>query len=90
MGLGAPEIRDPSPNLGVGTPNIKDPSPSAPKIRDPSPSLGVDTLNIGDPSPNNYSVIILAQNYRTDYRTRSFYFLDLLPNIENCEPSDRL
>ena len=39
FGLGAPKIRDPSPNLGVGTPNIGDPSPSAPKIRDPSPKL---------------------------------------------------
>ena len=39
--VGAPNIRDPSPNLGVGTPNIGDPSPSAPKIRDPSPNLGV-------------------------------------------------
>ena len=35
----------------------------APKIRDLSLNLGVGTPNIGDPSPNNYSVIILAQNY---------------------------
>ena len=27
LGVGAPKIRDPSPNLGVGTPNIGDPSP---------------------------------------------------------------
>ena len=47
LGVGAPKIRDPSPNLGVSTPNIGDPSPSAPKIRDPSPG----TPNIGDPSP---------------------------------------
>ena len=26
-------------------------------------NLGVGNPNIGDPSPNNYSVIILAQNY---------------------------
>ena len=51
LGVGAPKIRDPSPNLGVSTPNIGDPSPSAPKIRDPSPNLGVGTPNIGDPSP---------------------------------------
>ena len=51
LGVGAPKIRDPSPNLGVSTPNIGDPSPSAPKIRDPSPNLEVGTPNIGDPSP---------------------------------------
>ena len=51
LGVGAPKIRDPSPNLGVRTPNIGDPSPSAPKIRDPSPNLEVGTPNIGDPSP---------------------------------------
>ena len=28
FGVGAPKIRDPSPNLGVGTPNIGDPSPN--------------------------------------------------------------
>ena len=53
LGADAPKIRDPSLNLGVGTPNI----------RDPCLNLGVGTPNIGDPSPNNYSVIILAQNY---------------------------
>ena len=46
FGVGAPKIRDPSPNLGVGTPNIGDPSPSAPKIRDPSPNLGVGTPHL--------------------------------------------
>ena len=44
--VGAPKIRDPSLNLGVGAPNIGDPSPSAPKIRDPSPNLGVGTPHL--------------------------------------------
>ena len=46
FGVGAPKIRDPSPNLGVGIPKIGDPSPSAPKIRDPSPNLGVGTPHL--------------------------------------------